>query len=141
MGPAPTDSWSLQRYASARRKLTTALKRQPWRHRAKRRALRRTSTEKQALKAKRREKKEAYSKALEEARAAMWEQAALMRERFGSHTLEYYVREIMQDARLNKTRRAPSRWNAFLSLEVQRLNQGQCSNSPSTQSYLLTKTC
>jgi hypothetical protein len=52
------------------------------------------------------------------------EQATLLREEFGGHTAEWYFEEIMQRARMSKSKRSASRWNAFLRSEVKSINDG-----------------
>ena len=41
------------------------------------------------------------------------------------HSIDYYLRLLMQQSRLDAKTRQPSRWNAFLSLEMERLNAGK----------------
>ena len=115
---------SLRRLYSKQRKLSTSKARLPWRHRAKRIALRKTPAEKAAQAAKRQAHRVSYREALTSARSVVMDQAIQLRERFGMHTVEWYFEEIMQQSRMGKVKRAPSRWNAFLRKEVQRINNG-----------------
>ncbi len=85
-----------------------------------------TLTDSQRAKAKsdRDAKKKAIKAALKEARQQMWELAVTMADNFGSHDAEYYYRAIMQQPRLNKKRREISQWNAFVSQELRKHNEG-----------------
>ena len=119
----------LRRLVSQQRKLSTSKARKPWRHRAKRTPLRKTPAEKAEAAAKRRDHKVSYNEALSKARGIVMEQATLLREEFGGHTVEWYFEEIMQRARMTKSKRETSRWNAFLRNEVKCMNDGKYCSS------------
>ncbi|KAG2119868.1 uncharacterized protein F5147DRAFT_767330 [Suillus discolor] len=50
------------------------------------------------------------------------EQATLLREKFGCHSVDYYFKEIMQCSRLHKGTRKANKWNAFVKKEVEHHN-------------------
>jgi len=78
-----------------------------------------------ALLTKQREERQiGYQSALRGARDAVHQQALQLRETFGGHSTEYYAQEILQRARLERGRRGPSRWNAFLRQELKMRNAG-----------------
>lgn len=79
---------------------------------------------KKALAERRKERQAEYASALGDARSAVEKQATQLRETFGGHTTEYYTQEIMQRGRLERGRRKPSRWNAFLRQELKARNSG-----------------
>ena len=65
-----------------------------------------------------------YTSALKDARQTVHKQATQLREAFGGHSTDYYTQEILQRGRLERVRRKPSRWNAYLRKEIQRRNAG-----------------
>ena len=73
---------------------------------------------------KRKENRDTYSTALAAAQQAVWDQAEALREKFGKHDTNYYFEEIIHCSHLKVTERSVSRWNAFLSLELDRRNKG-----------------
>jgi riboflavin synthase alpha subunit len=90
----------------------------------KRKSLKKTPTEKAALALARRTCRETYAQALSEAQAVILDQATLLRERFGGHSIEYYYEEIMQKSRFQRER-GVSQWNAFVNQEAKRINGGK----------------
>jgi hypothetical protein len=114
----------LRRLVSQQRKLKTNKVRQPWRHRTKRTYLRKTPAEKAALAAKRLGHRQSYQTALAKARAVVMDEAIKLKEQFGAHSVDWYFEAIMQQSRISKTKRAPSRWNAYLRQEVKAANNG-----------------
>ena len=75
--------------------------------------------------AKRREARRVeYTSALREARDVIHKQAMQLREVFGGHSTNYYAQEILQHGRLERARRKPSRWNAYLQEELKARNAG-----------------
>lgn len=77
-----------------------------------------------ALATRREERQAEYQSALNNARSAVTQQASLLRETFGGHSAEYYTQEILQRGRLERGRRGPSRWNAYLRQELKTRNAG-----------------
>ncbi|KAG1785413.1 uncharacterized protein HD556DRAFT_1249922 [Suillus plorans] len=112
----------LGRYHTKLQKLTTQKPRKPWRHRSKGH-YKHTASEKAALKGKRLAHRIAYAEALKNAREVVQEQAKLLHEKFGSHSVQYYHEELMQRTRMATSSRSPSRWNAFVRREVKRMNE------------------
>ena len=77
------------------------------------------------LLAKQRETRRAeYTSSLKDARDTVQKYATQLRETFGSHSVEYYTQEILQRGRLERSRRKPSRWNAYLRHELNARNSG-----------------
>ena len=68
--------------------------------------------------------RENYTSTLQDARNAVEQHATQLRENFGGHTVDYYSQEILQRSRLERARRKPSRWNAFLRHELKKQNDG-----------------
>ncbi|GBE88966.1 hypothetical protein SCP_1403740 [Sparassis crispa] len=109
----------------ANKKWKVSKKRFSWCCRYKLRIIQRTEIEKALLKAKRDEHQKTYFQALQEARDEISKQAERLRDVFGSHTTEYYYKEIMQATRLMWKKRKANRWNVYLRKEVQRKNEGK----------------
>ena len=97
--------------------------RSPWRLRRKKQHL--TSIQKTQRKLLRLERKETLDTALGQARAKIWEMAEALHATNPRHSAQYYFRLIMQHTRLKSQQRLPSRWNAFLSLEMEQRNKGE----------------
>ncbi|GBE87427.1 hypothetical protein SCP_1101030 [Sparassis crispa] len=114
----------LQRLPTRGRKLSTTQTRYPWRHRTKCKIFSHTPAEKALLKVKWKEHKDAYHTALREAREVVLTEAERLHERFGSHSVDYYFKAIMQRSCLS-SKRAVSHWNAFLSKETKLYNDGE----------------
>lgn len=73
---------------------------------------------------KRKETRESYATALAATQQAVWDQAEALRDQFGKHDTNYYFEEIIHRSHLKVAERSVSRWNAFLSLELDRRNKG-----------------
>ena len=97
----------------------------PWHQQTIRKKATLSSAEKAALKNKRKEEKQRYHDALANAWAVVLQQATILKDQFGTHSLQYYFEEIMQQARLQQGSRTSSHWNAFLHKEVKRINDSQ----------------
>jgi hypothetical protein len=69
-------------------------------------------------------RREEYTLALKDARKQVQQQATQLRETFGGHSAEYYAQEILQRGRLERGRRRPTRWNAYLSQALKARNSG-----------------
>ena len=83
-----------------------------------------TAALKQALAKQREARRTEYSSALKVARDTVQEHATQLRETFGGHSADYYAQEILQRGRLERGRRKPSRWNAFVRQELKARNAG-----------------
>ena len=83
-----------------------------------------TPTDRLQAKEKRKENRDAYATALTAAQQAVWDQAEALRDKFGKHDTNYYFEEIIHRSHLKVAERSVSRWNAFLSLELDRRNKG-----------------
>ncbi|PCH38555.1 hypothetical protein WOLCODRAFT_149493 [Wolfiporia cocos MD-104 SS10] len=67
-------------------------------------------------------RKQELTEALDNAWQAMWALAQSLRKTFGSHSIEYYHQLILQTSHLRSQTCKVSRWNAYLSQEVRRIN-------------------
>ncbi|KAG1721553.1 uncharacterized protein EDB91DRAFT_1024695, partial [Suillus paluster] len=128
----------LGRYANKMRRLTTNQPRKPW-HQRTRTWYKLSAADKAVLKDKRLTHRVSYAQALQEARNIVNEQAKLLHERFGKHSVEYYFGELMQRARVAQSSRSPTRWNAFVRKEVKRINAERPSGSPSVKASQCVK--
>ncbi|KAH9850689.1 hypothetical protein C2E23DRAFT_734365, partial [Lenzites betulinus] len=81
-----------------------------------------TPLQKAQLKIQRQERTLALNDALERVRDDVWDAAKKLHAEFQTHSTEYYYRLIMQSTRLKSRQRKTSRWNAYLSQELQRRN-------------------
>ena len=79
---------------------------------------------KESLKKQRVARRAGYTLALKDAREAVFQQATQLRESFGGHSTEYYTQEILQRGQLERGRRKPSRWNAYLHHELKTRSSG-----------------
>ncbi|KAF8066019.1 hypothetical protein FPV67DRAFT_1418617 [Lyophyllum atratum] len=107
---------------SASRQKSTHHLRTPWRTRTARAIIKLTPAQKAAQKARRQEQKQTYQEALQEKHADLLKHAEDLHRRFGKHSVDYYMQEIMQVSRLQKKKKSSGSWNAYVSLEVKRMN-------------------
>jgi hypothetical protein len=115
---------ALQRLRSFTRKAAKSKARFAWCSRRKRAYLKKTPLEKANVAAKRLERKVSYGAALQEARGVLIQQATLLREKFDTHSMEWYFEDILQRSHLGKGHRKINRWNIYLRAEVKRINDG-----------------
>ncbi|KAI0362964.1 hypothetical protein BV20DRAFT_959252 [Pilatotrama ljubarskyi] len=116
---------NLIRYSHESRKKLTNRVNAPYRYRKKRPAIKLTPSQKAARTEKRNAEKAEVEASLQAARDALWAHATQLAARFGSHNADYYYQSIMQQPK-KRSRRAISKWNAFMSLGVKQHNQGRC---------------
>jgi hypothetical protein len=112
------------RYSSRKAALLTSKQRLPWRQRAKRKTIKKSTAEKKTLAEQRLNRKIAYRQALADATETIHNEAIKLHEQFGGHSIEYYREQLMQHSRLGKKRRLVNGWNVFLRNEVKRMNDG-----------------
>jgi hypothetical protein len=98
--------------------------RSAWRTKAKRLYVTKPPAEKARLKEKRLSHKKDYNEALQEAQQIVHQQATLLHERFGGHSIQWYFQEILQQSQRQKSQCQVTAWNAYLSSEVKRINNG-----------------
>jgi hypothetical protein len=115
----------LQRFPDKARHLVTTKTRYPWRYCSKRKTYRHSTAEKQALTAQRKERKLSYHNALHLATEAIQNEAKKLHEQFGGHSVDYYMRQIMQTSHIHKKSRSVNKWNIYLRQEVKRINDGR----------------
>lgn len=114
----------LQRLAARNRKLKTNKIRTALHARAPRNIIKLTSAEKKARREKAQLERGAYKVAMDEILELIHQKAEFLHAKFGGHSVQWYKLDIMQRARLNGAKRAPSRWNAYVKMEVQKLSGG-----------------
>ncbi|KAG2074847.1 hypothetical protein BDR04DRAFT_976639, partial [Suillus decipiens] len=110
-------------------KLTTQKPQKPWRHCSKGH-YKHTASKKAALKENHLAHCITYADALKDAHEVMQEQAKLLHEKFGGHSIQYYHEELMQHAHMAASSHSPSRWNTFVWHEVKQINQECPPSSP-----------
>jgi len=115
------------RHTPSTRKISTTLIRRKWRTSPPKIKL--TPVQQNELKAKRRQRKQEINAELDAARERIWADAKRLRETFGIHDEAYYHRQILQAPRLKQKTRKPSRWHAYLSNEVKKINEGMLPHS------------
>ena len=86
----------------------------------------RNTAEKAADKEKQEKRRKELCTALADAQRVLKDEAAKLHERFGDHSLEWYQRAILQDARITKTQRSPNRWNIFQREALLKMNGSTC---------------
>ncbi|KAG6875478.1 hypothetical protein C0993_009034, partial [Termitomyces sp. T159_Od127] len=112
----------ITRLPSASRKLSTHHLRKPWRTRSQRVIQSLTSQQKAQRKQERMEAKVTYKQALREAQDQVRMLAKSLQAQSQKHSVEHYYEEIMQTSRMQKNRKKAGSWNAFVSMETQRMN-------------------
>ncbi|KAF9064133.1 hypothetical protein BDP27DRAFT_1426158 [Rhodocollybia butyracea] len=97
----------------------------PWWYRVKRRAaaLKLTSVEKAARRKRRNEQKELYRTLIQEVQGLVQEKASEICEQIGKHSVRHIMDNIFQVPRLNAKKKKAVRFNAFVSLEMERINK------------------
>jgi hypothetical protein len=71
------------------------------------------------------DRKTAYCDALSQVSDVILNEAVKLREQFGTHSVDYYLKDIMQHSRLSKEKWSVSGWNVFLRQEVKHINDGK----------------
>lgn len=123
--PAKDTTDGPQRYISRKLSVPLSAHGKPWKIRVRRKALKRSLAEKTALKAERQQRKLTYSEALQASMDVVYNEATKLHEQFSMHTVEYYLEELMQRSRKDKTSRKVSLWNVYLRQELERYNSGE----------------
>lgn len=118
-----TNNTGPQRFKSASRKLIATKTRKVWK-KINRVYIKKTRAEKRAIKQKNLARRKSYAQALADARGVVRQQAELLHEQYGSHSVQYYHQEIIQESRITTASRKTSAWNAYLSSEIKRINGG-----------------
>ena len=90
-----TKTPGFDRLLSASRKEAKQI-RTPWRYRSKQQGIKLTTAEKNARKVRRAEEKIAYHTALMKAYRTVQNEATLLHQQFGAHSVGYYTEEIFQ---------------------------------------------
>lgn len=118
-----TDNTGPQRFKSASHKLVAMKTRRVWK-KISRVYIKKTKAEKRAIREKNLARHKSYAQALADARAVVRQQAQLLHEQYGSHSVQYYHQEIIQESRIASASCKASTWNAYLSSEIKRINGG-----------------
>ena len=125
---APTGAGDIRRLPNISRKSTTT--RGIYRQRTKKVIPQQTEAE-AAAKAKRREENKAkHEEALEKAFKRVWTIAEELAEELGDHPPTYYYQRLMQQSKTATSSRNVNPWNAFLSKETKKLNDGKLALPP-----------
>jgi len=115
----------IARYSSRKAALVTSKNHLPWRTRTKRKIFKRSNAEKKALAEQRMDRKIAYRDALSQAADVIHNEAVKLHEQFGTHSVDYYLQDILQQSRLSRGSRSVSNWNVFLRREARCINNGK----------------
>lgn len=101
--------------------------RTPWRHRQKRRAAQRklTPAEKLARRKKRQDDNEQYRTMINDIQQIILEKAEAVREVTGKHSVNHIIQDVLQTYKMNGNQRKAGLFNAFVSLEMERINSGE----------------
>ena len=113
---------SVLRLRSKAKKIANPRVRNPFRHRKK--PVKLTQEERKAKQAIRHAHKEKYLEALQAARAVVMAEAEKLAIQFPAHNKDYYYRVLMQQSNRTKGKRAINEWQAFVSEEVKKHNEG-----------------
>ena len=125
---APLGASEIRRLPNISRK--SAATRGIYRQRTKKVVLQQTEAE-VAAKAKRREENKAkHEEALETAFKKIWTIAEELAEELGDHPPTYYYQRLMQQSKTASSSRNVNPWNAFLSKETKKLNDGKLALPP-----------
>ncbi|EIW83899.1 hypothetical protein CONPUDRAFT_150947 [Coniophora puteana RWD-64-598 SS2] len=89
-----------------------------------------TPAEKAVTKTKRSARNKAFKEALKEAQEMVLQKATSMRERFGDHTVDWYFEYILQQTRMEQSKRQPTSWNAFVRCTTRKLNDALPPDAP-----------
>lgn len=104
------------------KKIANPRVRNPFRHRKK--GVKLTQEERKAKQVIRNANKERLTAALQAARKVVMAEAEKLAAEFPGHDKEYYYRMLMQQSSRNKGKRAINEWQAFVSQEVKKHNEG-----------------
>ena len=96
----------------------------PWRPKKRPRAIQLSAADKLARRQKREQKREDVKEFLASTKELIWERAKMMAEKDGTHSAKYWVRQIQHEARTSKADRKPTLYNAMVSQELRKINQG-----------------
>ena len=96
-----------------------------WRHRIKCKQFKRSTAEKHTLVEAQHNHEVSYLDALNAAMQVLEDEAYKLHAQFRAHSVDYYLKEIMQRSRKTKGTRKINPWNVFLRQEVKRINESQ----------------
>ncbi|KAG6819388.1 hypothetical protein H0H93_012294 [Arthromyces matolae] len=121
---------AFQRLLSASRDKDKRRFRTPWRTRTRNKVQKATGAEKAKKKLERLTAKRTYQEALRDCHSEIAHMAEKLRQRFGKHSVDYYLQELMQTSRVNKKYKESGHWNAFVSQEAKRINDNRKDGEP-----------
>ncbi|KAL6298320.1 hypothetical protein BKA93DRAFT_744378, partial [Sparassis latifolia] len=81
-----------------------------------------TPAEKKALAMRKKDRAQKYKDALANAQAILYEEATKLHMEFGSHSIEYYLKELIQVSQLVSNKCASNHWNVYQQHEVKHIN-------------------
>lgn len=128
MGRTKTTKGGFERLLSAA-KITGQSARRPWRHRMQRKIKKLTYAEKKARKDRRIQEKQSYREAIVEIQELIQERATAIRETLGKYTVQHIIDDIYQTHRRKQGKKKAGMFNAFVSLEMERINAGESQNA------------
>ncbi|KDQ14414.1 hypothetical protein BOTBODRAFT_44760 [Botryobasidium botryosum FD-172 SS1] len=106
----------------ASQKTSTDLKRKKYRTRTKP-ASKKTLAEKRLAAARRQKEREEYARERQVGRDKMQAHAEYLHEKFGAHSITWYMEDMLQQYRLDKQKRGVNCWNAYVAQETKRINE------------------
>ncbi|KAK7464096.1 hypothetical protein VKT23_006257 [Stygiomarasmius scandens] len=112
---------NFERLLNAARTQATST-RKPWRYRTKRPAIKLTYQQKKHKKDLRDAEKQSLRDELQQTFQLIQQRAEQMREKFGKHSVQWYLDQIMQTHRMKEQRRKLSHYDAFVSMEMKARN-------------------
>ena len=113
----------LEKVVKGAKKKKTARVKLTWK-RAPKSSLVLSAADKAALRNKRDEVRSRDADFVASTRDLLWERATAHAQKYGKHGPEYWFRYILHHTKLRVSKKKPSAWNAFVSLEVKRMNAG-----------------
>lgn len=84
-----------------------------------------TYAEKKARKQRRLEEKQSYQEAISEIQELIREKAVTIRETLGKHSIQHIIDDVYQTHRRKQGKKKAGMFNAFVSMEMERINAGE----------------
>lgn len=127
------DSSCVRRLSHKTRKVRSALGKTPWRARVRAKHQNKARTPADVTrKTRMAERRKEKAQAIADARTEIKKLAEVLHEKFGDNTVDHYLKTLVQAVRAPKGTRKVSTWNAFVSLQTKRMNDGMYSHDTLT---------
>lgn len=126
----PPSEFDVQRYSKRANRIlgrTTRLRARRRYKIKKRMALKKTPAQRKVEANARATRRKEEEDAVKEARLEVLATAQRLRERFQTHTTDYYYQTILQQSKVKQKPRGINKWNAYLYMEFKRINGGMAS--------------